>query len=157
MAMLCSLLSDSYLVRVNAREIFQKISYLQYPLMFIAIGFALMPYIEGFDQALFYLNYTLVFLGLGISFSTLQDTTKTQNKISLRIWQDPAKARVLISGYSIITLLTIIVGIIGMFSAPDRVLSEISLGLIVLGIGMLGMLKSMIEMFENHRKDKNPI
>lgn len=30
-----------------------------------------------------------------------------------------------------------------------------AVGVIVLGIGMIGVLKGAIEMFENHRKDKN--
>ena len=139
---------------MNARDLFHKISYLQYPLMLIAAGYVIMPYIEGFDKYLYYLNYALVFIGLGISFSTLQDTTKTQNKMSLRIWQDPAKAKKFLALFSFMTLAAMVFGLVGLFAAPDRVLSDISLGLVVLSIGMLGMLKSMLEMFENHRIDK---
>ena len=46
------------------------------------------------------------------------------------------------------------IGLVGLLS-KDTILSEISLGLIVLAIGILGVLKAAIEMFENHRLDKN--
>ena len=70
-------------------KFFQKISYLQYPMMLIAMYFAIKPYtyifeagMENQDKMFADLNSLLIFMGLGISFSTLQDTTKTQNKFS---------------------------------------------------------------------------
>jgi hypothetical protein len=70
----------------ETKLIFHYISYLQYPLMMIAMLFALKPYIFGFETLFSDFNKMLVFMGLGISFSTLQDTTKTQNKLSLKIY-----------------------------------------------------------------------
>ncbi|MFT4737504.1 MAG: hypothetical protein ACJAZM_003162 [Cyclobacteriaceae bacterium] len=35
-------------------------------------------------------------------------------------------------------------------------LQELSLGLLVIGIGLVGLLQVAIEMVENHRLDKNP-
>ena len=71
---------------------FQKISYLQYPMMLIAMYFAIKPYtyifevgVNNQDKMFADLNSLLIFMGLGISFSTLQDTSKTQNKFSLKI------------------------------------------------------------------------
>ena len=94
-------------------------------------------------------------MGLGISFSTLQDTTKTQNKFSRKIWENPKKGKIAIFAISLMTLFIIVNGLIGYFNTTDSRLKELSSGIIILGIGMIGLLKSAIEMFENHRKDKN--
>ncbi|UZR99724.1 hypothetical protein [Chondrinema litorale] len=147
---------------MNTKQIFQYISYLQYPLMLIALFYAFRPYTYGLglkpetSYLLFKdINNVLVFMGLGISFSTLQDTTKTQNKLSRKIWENPKKGKIAIFAISLMTLFIIVNGLIGYFSTTDSKLKELSSGIIILGIGMIGLLKSAIEMFENHRKDKN--
>ena len=136
----------------NAVRFFHTISYLQYPLMLVAIYFMLQPYFNGFQDAPAFINKGLVFVGLGISFSTLQDTTKTQNKISLKIYQNPRYAKMFIIAMVILILFFIVSGLVGLFSIEDSQLSEMAFGMIVLGIGMIGMLKAVIEMAENHRK-----
>ncbi|RXG16237.1 hypothetical protein DSM03_103423 [Leeuwenhoekiella aestuarii] len=134
---------------MNFRKIFQSISYLQYPLMLIGLFYALVPYLKGFD----YLkenpdiifenyNYTLIFMGLGISISTLQDTTKTQNNFSKKIWENPKKGKVAI-------------GIFGYFISVNEKLQQLSIGILIFGIGLIGFLKTALEVFENHRLDKN--
>lgn len=81
---------------MNFKLVFQYISYLQYPLMLVALYFSFIPYLSGLEKlrenlTLLFdnLNSALIFMGLGISFSSLQDTTKAQNKLSLNIWQNP--------------------------------------------------------------------
>jgi uncharacterized membrane protein len=123
--------------------------------MLVALYFAVQPYLKGFDTALYYINLMMVFMGLGISFSTLQDTRKTQNEFSRKIWEDPRKARVFIAVFTIVICCLIITGLVGLIGTKNATLTEISLGTVVLAIGMIGMLKSMLEMFENHRKDKH--
>ncbi|MCH7400847.1 hypothetical protein ACFOUP_12775 [Belliella kenyensis] len=147
---------------MNFKEVFHKISYLQYPLMLIAVYFAFSPYILGLDAlkanpGLIFqqLNTSLIFMGLGISFSSLQDTTKTQNKFSKDIWENPKKGKVTIILMAMFILLILIIGLGGYLIADDGALKNLSIGFIVLGLGMFGFLKAAIEMFENHRKDKN--
>lgn len=144
------------------KTFFHYISYLQYPLMIVGLYFAFIPYLSGFEQlkanpeVLFKnLNSVLIFIGLGISFSSLQDTTKTQNEFSRRIWQDPVKGKIAIILMSCLIFFTLFFGLIGYFSAQEGILKDLSIGTIVLGLGMFGLLKAAIEMFENHRKDKN--
>ncbi len=96
----------------------------------------------------------MLFMGIGISFSTLQDTQKTQNDFSKRIWENPTKGKVFLTLMGLFTLLLLIGGLIGFFLSDSSVLNELSLGLIVMGIGFLGLLKAAAEMFENHRLDK---
>ena len=93
-------------------------------------------------------------MGLGISFATLQDTTKTQNKMSKKIWEHPRKGKILILIMSLTTLFLMIIGLLSYFSSTNIKLKELSIGIIILAIGLIGMLKSAIEMFENHRIDK---
>ncbi|MEO7045400.1 MAG: hypothetical protein ABI091_08865 [Ferruginibacter sp.] len=101
-------------------------------------------------------NYALIFMGVAISFTSLQDTKKTQNKFSRKVWEDPRKGKIALIIMTIMTFLFIAMGMVGIYTVNMSVLKEISFGLIVMGIGLLGVLKSAIEMFENHRLDKNP-
>jgi len=147
---------------MNFKTFFHYMSYLQYPLMLVGLYFAFIPYLQGVEQLkqnpdlIFQsLNSVLIFMGLGISFSSLQDTTKTQNKVSKKVWQDPIKGKIMIVLMSSITLFLLIFGLTGYYIAEIGILKDLSIGIIVLGLGMFGLLKAAIEMFENHRKDKN--
>jgi uncharacterized BrkB/YihY/UPF0761 family membrane protein len=146
---------------MNFKDIFHYVSYLQYPLMLVAIFFAIKPYLEGIENfqenpdIIFQnTNSLLIFMGLAISFSSLQDTTKTQNKLSKKIWENPKKGKIFIAFISSIILILLIFGLIGYFASETSFLKEISIGIIVFGLGMFGFLKAAIEMFENHRIDK---
>lgn len=132
------------------KKYFQAISYLQYPFMVLALFYAYKPFFNGLENILEDFNYALIWMGLGISFSTLQDTTKTQNKLSLKVWQNPKYAKVFIYSLTSFTLFLFIFGIFGIFISSSEVLKEIAFGLVVLAIGLLGMLKAAIEMAENH-------
>ena len=130
---------------MNFRKIFQIISYLQYPLGIIAIYFFVK---EDY-------NTSLIFLGLGFSLSTLQDTTKTQTKLDKIIMESPKNGKIFLVLTSIMTFAIIFYGIFGYVISENEKITEFSVGLIVLGIGLISLLKTGIEMFENHRKDKN--
>jgi hypothetical protein len=96
-------------------------------------------------------NMGLVFFGIGISFSTLQDTTKTQNNFSKRIYENPTYSkRFLIVLFSQVILFCSI-GTWGIFLPETSPIKEISFGLISVGIGMIGVLKAASEMAEYHR------
>ncbi|MFY0627161.1 MAG: hypothetical protein JXR07_12750 [Reichenbachiella sp.] len=98
----------------------------------------------------------LVFVGISFSLSTLQDTTKTQNKLSRKIWEHPKKGKIALATIASTAVIFITIGLIGFLGSKENIHQEISFGLIVLGIGLIGLLKAAIEMFENHRKDRNP-
>lgn len=97
----------------------------------------------------------MIFMGLGISLATLQDTTKTQNNLSRRIWESPKKGKTALGVIALLALYFVSQSFYGVFISTSEVFKHLSFGIIVLGIGMIGMLKSAIEMFENHRLDKN--
>lgn len=148
---------------MNFKSTFHYISYLQYPLILIAFYFALSPYMMGMEKLrenpdLIFenLNNLLIFMGLAVSFSSLQDTTKTQNNFSKKIWENPKNGKITIITMSVMIMLILIMGLIGYLNVNNGILKNLAVGLIVLGLGMFGFLKATIEMFENHRKDKNP-
>lgn len=129
--------------------------------MLLALFFSIKPYFNGINylvnniEILFKdYNYVLIFMGLGISFSTLQDTTKTQNKLSKKIWENPKKGKIMIAIISGLVFLVLGYGIFGYFITENQKIKELSFGAIVFGIGLIGFLKTAIEVFENHRKDK---
>ena len=141
---------------MNIKQFFHYVSYLQYPMMAVGLYFVLQPYFNDFNEMFNSLNRALVFVGLGISLSTLQDTTKTQNEASRKIWESPKKGKLFLILMSAMTLFFIVSGLFGIFASEEAILSELSLGLVVIGIGFLGILKAGSEMIENHRLDKNP-
>ncbi len=145
----------------STKQFFHILSYLQYPLLVFAVYFSIKPYLNGFrymkehlNETLGYLNYFLVFLGLAISFSTLQDTTKTSLNFEKKIWRSPKKGKKFIIMISLMTFSTLAYGIFGYFITNNEKIKELSFGGIVLGIGLLGFLKTALEVFENHRNDK---
>ena len=142
----------------SPKDIFHLVSYAQYAFIFGAVYF-LYPYIMSAAEGNLdwsSLNKMFIFMGIGISLSTLQDTSKTQNEASRKIGEDPKKGKIFLITLSIATLVLILIGLFSLFRLSSIIPEDISLGLIVLGIGLVGMLKAAGEMFENHRKDKNP-
>jgi hypothetical protein len=135
----------------KVKQLFQAISYLQYPLMLAALGWMVYPYFAGFDTFWTSLNNALVFMGLGISFSTLQDTSKTQNNFSKKIWEDPRKGMLALIVISGTTLVFLAVGMFGFFLSEGGILKEVSFGTLMLGLGYVGLLKTAIEMHDHHR------
>ncbi|MGB3183419.1 MAG: hypothetical protein WBB45_18670 [Cyclobacteriaceae bacterium] len=142
----------------KAQLLFHVISYLQYPLMLAGLYYILLPYFNNFDGLFESYNRMLMFSGLAITFSTLQDTTKVQNKLSLRIYRNPKLARYFLASLLIITVLSISAGLAGFLGLHDSKLKELSIGLIVFGVGLLSMLKTVMELAAYHgeqsRKDR---
>jgi hypothetical protein len=135
----------------KVKQLFHAISYLQYPLLLIAMGYVVYPYFAGFDTFWTSINNALIFSGLAISFSTLQDTTKTQNNFSKKIWEDPRKGMLALMVISGTTLLFLALGMFGFFVSKGGILKEVSFGALMLGLGYFGLLKAAIEMHEHHR------
>ena len=136
------------------KNILNKISYLQYPFMLISGYYILQPYIVGFDTIWENYNLALLFMGIAISLSTLQDTTKMQNEMSRKIWESPKKGKRMLILLALLAFGCIAIGIFGSSVSTNAALKELSYGIIVLGIGLIGMLNTAMDLFENHRLDK---
>ena len=150
--------------RAAARDVFQWLSYLQYPAMLVALGYvfksgmALAATREtGWAAVYDDWNYALLYAGVGIGLSSLQDPARTQNELSRKVWRDPRRGRwmlILLAAYALGAML---VGLIGAYRADDTLVNQLSLGLVAFGLGMVGLLKTAIEMREHHRLDRQPI
>lgn len=143
----------------NLTQTFHIISYLQYPLILAALWFYV-PFIvtlSNGDPDWTKLNYSLIFFGLAVSFATLQDTQKTSLKFEKKIWRNPKKGKLFIIGIAFLVFSLLLFGFFGYFLASNQAIKEVSFGIIVLGIGFIGFLKTGIEVFENHREDKNTV
>ncbi|WP_318640245.1 hypothetical protein [Flavobacterium ardleyense] len=136
------------------KNILNKISYLQYPFMLISGYYIVQPYIVGFDTIWENYNLALLFMGIAISLSTLQDTTKMQNEMSRKIWEDPKKGKRMLIALALLAFGCIAIGIFGASVSTNKALKELSYGIIVLGIGLIGMLNTAMDLFDNHRLDK---
>jgi magnesium-transporting ATPase (P-type) len=132
-------------------KLFHQISYLQYVMMLAGAFFCYRPFFTGFDYLWMDVNKGLIFLGLGISLSTLQDTSKTQNNFSKRIFEDPKRSRIFLWVVASQALFFLTIGLIFLF-VPHTHLNELSFGLISVGVGLVGVLKSAAEMAEKHKK-----
>ena len=82
------------------RDLFQWLSYLQYPALAVALVYAVLAGLAlgkaaqaGMAPVFDLMNYVLLYAGVGIGLSSLQDPTKTQNEMSRKVWQDPRKGR----------------------------------------------------------------
>ncbi len=96
----------------------------------------------------------LLYAGVGIGLSSLQDPTRTQNEVSRRVWQDARKGRWMLALLALYALGAMAGGLAGAYLADSTVVNQLSLGLMAFGLGMVGLLKTAIEMREHHRLDK---
>jgi hypothetical protein len=140
--------------RFEARQVFQRLSYLQYPALLVALAYAALPLFRGLDGLLDAFNSALLYAGVGIGMSSLQDPTRTQNKVSRDVWEDPRKGCWMLWLLTVQALLPIVLGLLGAALAESAALSQLSLGLVAFGMGMIGLLKTAIEMREHHRRDR---
>jgi hypothetical protein len=149
--------------RAAARDVFQRLSYLQYPAMLAAIAYTVKSgwavsatRSTGWSPVFDDWNYVLLYAGIGIGLSSLQDPTRTQNEVSRRVWQDPRKGRWMLVLLSLYALGAMAMGLAGAYMADSTGVNQLSLGLVAFGLGMVGLLKTAIEMREHHRLDKQP-
>lgn len=139
----------------NVKDVFHALSYLQYPLIGVSLVYYMFFMMSLQNQADWpQLNMALIFYGISISFSTLQDTRKTQNKISERVWKSPTKGKIFLAIMGTVSLIFMGMGLAGMIYSEQQIHQDIALGLTVIGISLVGMLKAAAEMFENHRLDR---
>lgn len=139
----------------NVTRLFHAVSYLQYPLLLVSLFYVIQPCFTGFDGFWQSLNKALIFAGLAISFSTLQDTTTTQNTFSRNIWQDPRKGKQALVLIALMATMMLVVGLYGFLASTGGIVQDVAIGLLMLGIGYIGLLKAAVEMYENHRTDKH--
>lgn len=135
----------------DARLMFHYVSYLQYPLMLVGLYYVYLPFFTDFKSLLNEYNKALIFIGLAISFTTLQDSKKTQNKFSKKMWENPKHSKIFLIYLIILILVILGFGFFCLFTTTHTKLNELAYGIIAVGIGLIGMLKAALEMAEYHQ------
>lgn len=146
---------------MSARDVFQALSYLQYPLLLIALGYGVLGAIglgsgRGGLHPLDAWNYGLLYAGIAIGLSSMQNPRRTQNALSRRVWQHPGKGRWMLALLAFYAFGAMGGGLAGAYFSASTPMHQLSLGLLALGLGLLGLLKTAMEMREHHRLDRNP-
>ena len=112
--------------------------------MLLAIYFVYEPILMEKSDTLTGLNTGLILMGIGISLDSLKDYGKL-NWLDKKVLHKPiiAKYYFILIGLGILSM--ILIGLNAYFSSEDNALMELSIGIIIFGIGMVGFLKSGIQ------------
>lgn len=141
---------------------FHLLSYLQYPFLLLGLYYTFMigdtPENESMEiqrtTALQFFNKSLLFFGIAISFAGLQDPAKLQIKFTKRLWQNRKFGLTYLAMIFVAAVLFIALGIYGFYTSNENAISEIYLGITVMGIAFLTNLPVAIAIYENHGKTK---
>lgn len=105
------------------------------------------PWLNNRQNLLDDFNLGLVFMGLAITFSTLQDTKKTQNKMSEKIWKNKKYATWFIVYFLLIIFVLIALALVWQFG-NNAALQGLSWGVLSIAMGLVGVVKGGLEMAE---------
>ncbi|MEL7119732.1 MAG: hypothetical protein AAFO07_09835 [Bacteroidota bacterium] len=130
-------------------RIFHYLSFTKYPIILIGLYYCYRPIL--FDNSSFFqdINVGLIFIGLGIGLDSLKDSGKL-NWLDKKVFYKPKIAKFYFIIFGLMILIIIFIGIKNYLSADDNKLKELSIGFIVIGIGLIGSLKSGIETTKNY-------
>ncbi|NRB64237.1 MAG: hypothetical protein HRU40_14640 [Saprospiraceae bacterium] len=138
-------------------RIFHYASFLQYPFLGLALFYCYKPIFKGLnyfdtDAIIDLYNTSLLFLGIALSFTSLADIRK-RTKLGDHIFGNKKRARKWL--IYMCSLIIIIFGfaIFCKFFTNNEKLENLSIGLFVLGIGMLGLLRMNIEIIKSYQNE----
>ena len=138
-------------------RIFHYASFLQYPFIIAALYYSYKPIIIGIDnfgKAEIISNYNLVllFFGIAFSFTSLADIRK-RTKLGNKIFGKQKNAKRWIIYICILVLFTFALAIYTMFFAKDEKLKDLSIGIFVFGIGIIGLLRMNLEIIKTYQPE----
>ncbi|MBO3100286.1 hypothetical protein [Gelidibacter pelagius] len=138
-------------------KIFHYASFLQYPFIIAALYYSYKPIIIGmddFDKAELISNYNLVLLfsGIAFSFASLADIRK-RTKLGNKIFGKQKNAKRWIIYMCILVLMTFTLGIYTMYFAKYEELKDLSIGIFVFGIGIIGLLRMNLEIIKTYQPE----
>lgn len=138
-------------------RVFHYVSFLQYPFLIAALYYSYKPIIIGidsFEKAELIANYNLVllFFGIAFSFTSLADITK-RTKLGDKIFGKPKNAKRWLIYVCALILITFALAIYTLFFPADEMLKELSIGLFVFGIGIVGLLRMNLEIIKTYQSE----
>jgi len=99
-------------------------------------------------------NNGLLFLGIALSFASLADIKK-RTKLGDYVFGKPKNARRWLIYVVLLVILLFGIAIFLHFIAPNEKIQELSTGVFVLAIGMVGLLRMNLEIIKSYQKDWN--
>lgn len=138
-------------------RIFHFTSFLQYPFLLAALYYSYKPLIIGvdsFEKAEIIANYNLVllFFGIAFSFTSLADISK-RTKLGDKVFGKPKNAKRWLIYICSLIFITFALAIYTMFFPADEMLKELSIGLFVFGIGIIGLLRMNLEVIKTYQSE----
>ena len=134
---------------------FHYLSFAKYPLLLLALYFIYRPVLNEEADVVSNFNNGLIFMGLGLGLDSLKDYKKL-NWLDRQVLHRPKIARIYLAIMALVIFSFIVMGIKAYFSSETSALKEVSIGLIVFGIGAIGFLKSGIEAAKDGMEQQNP-
>lgn len=135
-------------------KIFHYLSFIKYPIMALALYFVYQPVFNDQINVVAGLNKGMILMGVGLGLDSLKDYKKL-NWLDRQVFHRPNLAKVYLTVMGLIIFSFIILGIKEYFSSQDSKIKELSLGMIVFGIGAIGFLKSGIQTAKDILDERN--
>jgi len=132
----------------NLLKVIHYFNYLQYPFLLLGMGFSLKRYFIENSDKWEDINTSMVFFGIALSFAGLADI-KRIGGMSKKILSNPRNGKLFIIYLSFLSLLIIGIGIYGSIQESNLDLKRKSTGLMILGIGIISLLKMSIELYKS--------
>ncbi|SMG47108.1 hypothetical protein SAMN05661096_03351 [Marivirga sericea] len=129
-------------------KIFHYLSFIKYPILIIAVYYSYKPIFSDGKDLLESYNYALIFLGLGMGFDSLKNYGKL-TWLDKKVYHKPKVAKYYFSVLGLLILSLVVFGAIGYFSTAQSALKELSIGLIIIGIGTIALLKAGMQATKN--------
>lgn len=128
---------------MNSKKYFNIISYFGIPFYLFGIYFLILFFLDHHNWEL--LNNFLILLGIGLTFSSLKDSTRKVSFITRQIFGNEILGILLVFFISALIVYMILFGLSVLFFSETYRSESIGVGMIVLGIGMIGYLKYIVE------------
>lgn len=136
----------------NFVKYFHYISYFQYPFLIIGLFYSYKPMILGMETMLEDYNLSLFFFGIAMSFASFANMRK-RTKIGDKIYAHPKRVKWWLVYMVGLTITIFGLAITTMFITKDERFQEFSIGLFVLGIGVVGLLRMSLDAIDFYQND----
>ncbi len=125
-------------------KVFHYVSFIKYPIMILALYFLYRPILNDQLDMVEGFNTGLILMGVGLGLDSLKDYKKL-NWLDRQVFHRPKFAKVYLAVLGVIIFSLILLGLKEYFSTHDTKTKDLSIGIIVFGIGAIGFLKSGIQ------------
>jgi hypothetical protein len=128
----------------NVFQLFHYLSHLKYPLLLFGLYLIYQPLLSDAALTLDDINSVLIIFGVALSLDSLKDYKKL-NWLDKKVYHHPKRAKVYFLVFGSLLLLLVFSGLYSYFFSSPGPQKDLSIGLMVFGIGCFGMLKSAMQ------------